>query len=424
MMDNAYYDVNAIRQAFEALQTTDDKGQLPLFFDGPGGSQVPKSVLQALIDYLGKCNSNMGGYAYAGIQTTKINQEARKQVGIWLNCPSDNVVFGLNSTSLMFMFARSIARTWQAGNNVVVSSIDHFSNVSSWTTACEECSAYGKPVSVRTIPLVADASRLDLSALDALIDQNTKLVAVSLASNVLGTKTDIHPIIAKARSVGALVVIDAVHAAVHQSVDVASLGCDLLFASSYKLGGSHLGMAYASNRVLGLQPYKVKPASDMLPSAWEQGTQSFEGQAAMIALVAYWAALSQKTPDTPLKDRLRHAYAIVEQHEQMLSELFLEYANNCSYIRLYGSQNPTGRTPTFAFNLIKNGSIIPPSHISQWLGFKNVALPHGNFYALDVARQLGLLKTGFLRAGFLHYTTPTEVMRLFELLEEYIQNET
>lgn len=414
------YDVYAIRQAFKALKTPDDKGQLPLFFDGPGGSQVPQSVLMALTDYLGKYNSNMGGYAYAGVKTAQINQTARKQVGLWLGCSPDNVVFGLNSTSLMFMFARSIARTWQAGDNVVVSDIDHYSNVSSWQTACQDCTENGRPVAVRSLPLIADGSRLDLDELEVLIDERTRLVAVSLASNVLGTKTDIAPIIKKAQSVGALVVIDAVHAAVHQLIDIKKLGCDLLFASSYKLGGSHLGMAYASDRVLGLTPYKVKPASDVPPYAWEQGTQSFEGQAAMIELVNYWASLAQDKKDIPLKERLRCAYDKVGQHEQKLSELFLQNAQNRSYIQLYGSKKATDRTPTFAFNLLKDGDILPPADVSFWLGQKNVALPHGNFYALDVAKKLGLSDTGFLRAGFLHYTTIDEVMQLFKLLDDYI----
>lgn len=413
------YDVYAIRQAFKALKTPDDKGQLPLFFDGPGGSQVPQSVLTALTDYLGKYNSNMGGYAYAGVKTAQINQTARKQVGIWLGCCPDNVVFGLNSTSLMFMFARSIARTWQAGDNVVVSAIDHYSNVSSWQTACQDCTENGRPVTVRTLPLVADGSRLDLDKLEDLIDERTKLVAVSLASNVLGTKTDIALIIKKAQSVGALVAIDAVHAAVHQSIDVGQLGCDLLFASSYKLGGSHLGMAYASDRVLGLTPYKVKPASDIPPYAWEQGTQSFEGQAAMIELVNYWASLAQKT-NAPLAECLKCAYDKVGWHERRLSELFLQNAQSRSYIQLYGSRQATDRTPTFAFNLLKEGDIVSPADVSFWLGQKNVALPHGNFYALDVAKKLGLFDTGFLRAGFLHYTTADEVMQLFKLLDDYM----
>lgn len=407
------YDPQTIRQQFLAFACPDEQGQFPIFFDGPGGSQVPKVVTDAMSDYLGKYHSNMGGLAEAGRRTTAINDKARQMAGLWLGCQPKQVVFGLNATSLMFQFSRVLARTWQAGDNIVVSQIDHFSNVSSWQSAAED-----KGVQVRRIPLTADGSSLDLSNLHLLIDERTRLVAVSLASNVIGTRTDIALVISRAKAVDAYVAIDAVHAIVHEKVNATQLGCDLLFASSYKLGGARLGMVCASQRVLDLPPYKVEPATDICPFAFEQGTQSFEAQAGFIALMDYWASLGGQDGD--MSTRLSYAYQVVQSYERSLSQAFLAYANERAYIRLYGKNSDDDRTPTFAFNIIKSGKLIPPADVSKWLGDRNVALPSGNFYALDVVRHLGLTECGFLRVGFLHYTTLDEIGRLFELLDEYV----
>ncbi|MFB2537986.1 aminotransferase class V-fold PLP-dependent enzyme [Acinetobacter sp. c3-l95] len=414
------YDVMAIRQQFAALDTTDEQGQMPLFLDGPGGSQIPKSVLDALIAYLSKYNSNLGGYADAGQRTIAINQQARQAAATWLNCAAKNMIFGLNSTSLMFQISRVVGKNWQAGDNIVLSSIDHFSNVSSWQSIAEE-----RGVEIRKLPLNQDGSALDFNNLSALIDSKTKLVAVSLASNVLGTKTPMQALIQHCQSVGALLCIDAVHAVVHELIDIHALQCDVLFASSYKLGGAHLGMAYLSDRVILLSPYKVEPATNLNPNAWEQGTQSFEAQAALIALVEYWANLAQYHPDfdasiSNLRQRLQWGYQAVQQHEQQLMQHFLAEAKKRAYFKLYGLNCFEQRTPTFAFNVFKNQQMILPSLVSQWFGEKNVALPSGNFYALDVVRHLDLLDTGFLRAGFLHYNTLAEVDQFFAYLDEYM----
>lgn len=409
------YNINKIREQFLAFSCKDEQGQTPIFFDGPGGSQVPKTVIKAMGDYLGCYNSNMGGHADAGKRTTAINLTARKMAGAWLGCPAEKVVFGLNSTSLMFQFSRVLSQNWQLGDNIVLSSIDHFSNVSSWQSAGTD-----KDVEIRHIPLTTDGSTLNLDTLNTLIDDNTRLVAVSLASNVLGTRTQINPIIERAKAVGAFIVVDAVHAIVHEKVNAVGLGCDLLFASSYKLGGAHLGMAYASDRVLNLPAYKVEPATKIRPFAFEQGTQSFEAQAGLIALIEYWANLSHLNGS--MNERLQRAYAVVQEYEKGLSELFLAHVNERPYIALYGKNCTSERTPTFAFNLINNGQLIDPAKVAKWFGDKNIALPSGNFYALDVVRHLNLVQTGFLRVGFLHYSTADEIYRLFELLDEYIQS--
>lgn len=409
------YDINAVRANFLGLSKPDDKGQLPLLLDGPGGSQLPKGVVDKMAEYLYHFNSNMGGFAHAGQVTAKTNANARQAVGAWLNAPANQLFFGLNATSLMFHTARTLAQKWQAGDNIVLSAIDHFSNVSSWQTAGAD-----KGVEVRTLPLTADGASLDLSTLDTLIDQKTRLVAVSLASNVLGTKVDIAPIVAAARKAGAVVVVDAVHAIVHECLDVVKLDCDVLFASAYKIGAGRLGICYMKPDVLATKPlYKVLPASDETPNAWETGTQSFEAQASIVALLDYWANLADDKTDD-LRENLIRAYAKVGAYETTLGQAFLDKVKARPYIRLYGKDTMDNRTPTFAFNLIKDGKIIDPKTVSEWLGQFNIALPSGNFYALDVVRKLGLVDCGFLRVGFLHYNSLAEIDRVFEKLDEFV----
>lgn len=409
------YDVAGIRQEFLGLAIRDEKGQLPLLFDGPGGSQLPKVVVDQMATYLYHFNSNLGGFAHAGRVTAQTNVQARQAVATWLNCSSDAVFFGLNATSLMFHVSRTLSQDWQAGDNIVLSQMDHFSHVSSWQRAAED-----RGVTVRKIPLVADGSALDLSTLDRLIDERTRLVAVSLASNVLGTKTDMAPIIAKAHAVGAIVSVDAVHAIVHELIDVTAMDCDVLFASAYKIGAARLGIGYMKPSLMHRSRfYKVEPATDALPNVWEQGTQSFEAQASIVALLKYWMALSDHEADND-RVRLTRAYERVVGHEMRLGQAFLQAVHERDYITLYGKADINHRTPTFAFNLFKDGQMIDPKQVSQWLGERNVALPSGNFYALDVVRHLDLVEAGFLRVGFLHYSTIDEIRQLFELLDEFV----
>lgn len=414
------YPIAHIRQAFLGLHKKDEQGQLPLFLDGPGGSQLPKAVVDSMADYLYHFNSNMGGFAHAGQVTQAVNLKARQAVGAWLNANPQQIFFGLNATSLMFHVARTLGQAWQAGDNIVLSSLEHFSNVSSWQAVAED-----KGVAIRTIALSDDGSDLDYTTLDGLIDNKTRLIAITLASNVLGTKVDIAPIVAYAKRVGAVVAVDAVHAIVHDCLDVEALGADVLFASAYKIGAGRLGICYMSEKLLNTQRlYKVEPATNDRPNAWETGTQSFEAQASMVALLAYWADLASfgegKTDD--LRSNLCRAYKLIKAHETKLAQAFLTHCQKRDYIRLYGKNSTDNRTPTFAFNLIKNGQIIDPKHVSTHFGKLNIALPCGNFYALDVARKLGLERLGFLRVGFLHYNSLDEVDRFFACLDGYIQN--
>lgn len=413
------YPIDQIRQQFLGLNQPDQKGQLPLLLDGPGGSQLPKSVVDSMANYLYHFNSNMGGFAHAGQVTQAVNAQARQAVGAWLNANPKQIFFGLNATSLMFHVARTLGQSWQAGDNIVLSALEHFSNVSSWQRSAED-----KGVDIYTIGLTDNGCDINWQTLDGLINDKTRLVAITLASNVLGTKVDIAPIVKRAKQVGAVVAVDGVHAIVHDCLDVAALGVDVLFASAYKIGAGRLGICYMSQALLDTKPlYKVEPASNDTPNAWETGTQSFEAQASIVALLDYWANLANYHQDgqtDDLRTNLCRAYQVVKAYESTLSAAFLAHCNKRDYIQLYGKTTQDNRTPTFAFNLLKDGQILDPKSISQWFGRQNIALPCGNFYALDVARKLGLEQTGFLRAGFLHYNTIGEIDRLFDGLDEYV----
>lgn len=209
--------------------------------------------------------------------------------------------------------------------------------------------------------------------------------------------------------------IDAVHAIVHEKIDVTRLGCDIAFASAYKMGGGHLGMCYLAEDIINQKPYKVAPATDASPMAWEQGTQSFEAQASLVALIEYWARLSGNTDDIPTA--LAKSYRLVSDYERKLSERFLAQVNKRDYITLYGKNSSEGRTPTFAFNVYKDGQLIDPVAVSAWFGERNAALPAGHFYAQKVADKFA---PSFLRAGFVHYSHQKEIDVLFDLLDDYL----
>ncbi|WP_274584705.1 cysteine desulfurase-like protein [Neisseria leonii] len=416
----ADYPIEAVRAQFPALTHADEAGRLPILFDAPGGSQVPRSVTEAVCRYLGLSNSNLGGYAAAGRETQAVNSAARQMAALWLGAQAEEIVFGLNSTGLMFQISRAVAKTWQRGDNIIVSAIDHYSHVSSWQSAAEDCG-----VEVRTLPLRADGADLDYGRLNDLADGRTRLMAYSLASNVLGTLTDSTPFRQTAARTGALISIDAVHAAVHRLIDVRDLDCDFLFASAYKLGGPHLGMMFAkAGHLRRLTPYKVEPATEAVPQRWEQGTQSFEAQAGFIALMDYWQNLAQfadgADSDGLPRRRLRAAYGRVQAYEAHLSSLILQHIRARPFIRLYGKDTAAGRTPTFAFNIETPSGILPPQAVSRWFGERNVAVGSGNFYALGVVRHFGIGQQGLLRMGCLHYHTEEEIGRFFALLDECV----
>ncbi|WP_105166688.1 cysteine desulfurase-like protein [Pseudoalteromonas sp. T1lg23B] len=406
-------ELTQLRRQFPALMQQVN-GQSPIFLDGPGGSQVPQSVLSAMSAYLGYFNSNLGGAFFSSEKTVSLMDNARQAVADLLNAPSkEQIVFGANMTSLTFSFSRAISRQWQAGDEVIVTNADHYSNVSSWRLAAED-----KGATVNAVRINEDDCTLDLDHYKSLLNENTKLVAVTYASNTTGSINDIKQIVELAHQVGALVYVDAVHYAPHELVDVQALGCDFLACSAYKFFGPHVGIVYGKREHLeGFTPYKVEPAKDVIPGRWETGTQSFEGLAGVVAAIDYIASLSGMTEDTPRRERLAEAFAKTKQHEMALSDYFLTRLAQLPQISLFGIADKARlaeRTPTFALTF----KDIEPRAVSEFLAKQHMCVWDGNFYAQGLCEQLGVMdKGGVVRIGCMHYNTIDELNRLFNAFE-------
>jgi cysteine desulfurase family protein (TIGR01976 family) len=397
------------RAQFSAL-TQHYNDQPVIFFDGPGGSQVSRGVLEKMTDYLGKYNANLGGHYFSSHVTGEVMNNARESVRALLNAPTpDNIIFGMNMTSLTFHLSRIISRHWQAGDEIIVTELDHYANVSSWQQAAND-----KQVTVHQIPLQQADCSLDVARLCEQITAKTRLVAVTYASNVTGSIVDIKTITEAAHRVGAQVYVDAVHYAPHNLIDVQTLGCDFLVCSAYKFFGPHIGMAYIAPQWLQrLQPYKVEPATDVGPGRFETGTQSFEGLAGVTAAVDYLAQWG--TPGASLRERLQESFADYHRHEENLCRYFLQRLQQIDDVQLYGSPQADcqRRTPTFALTFKRHA----PEQVARRLGRHNICVGSGHFYAQGLIQRLNLQDSGgVLRIGMMHYNTLQEIDTLFELL--------
>lgn len=404
---------NLVRAQFSALQQT-YKNMPVVFLDGPGGSQVPQSVLEAMNAYLGFFNSNLGGHYFSSQQTTDLMKDARYYAAALVNAESgDNIVFGANMTSLTFQLSRAISRDWQVGDEVIVTALDHYSNVSSWQQAAED-----KGALVHQARIDEQDCSLDVEHLLSLINPNTKLVALTYASNTTGSIVDVKRVVDAAHQVGAMVYVDAVHYAPHHLVDVQELGCDFLACSAYKFFGPHVGIAYVAPKWLQeLKPYKVEPATNLGPGRFETGTQSFEGLAGVIAAVKYLSQWGEH--EASLRERLVLSYQQFNQHESAISERFLSRLAELEGVKLWGKAeaNSELRTPTFALTFDDHS----PEDIARKLGEQNICVWNGHFYALGLVRQLGLQESGgVVRIGFMHYNTLQEVDSLFDELKRIL----
>ncbi|UTV29715.1 cysteine desulfurase-like protein [Photobacterium atrarenae] len=405
----------AVRDAFPALnQKVND--QPVYFFDGPGGSQVPTPVLDAMTDYLGHYNSNLGGAFFSSEKTVDVVAQARSAAQALLGAPSaENIVFGANMTSLTFQLSRAISRDWQAGDEIIVTALEHYSNVSSWQQAAEDRGAVVHQVRVNEVDCT-----LDYDHLISLLSPKTRLVAVTHASNTTGSLVDVQRVIEAAHQVGAQVYIDAVHYVPHALVDVQALDCDFLACSAYKFFGPHVGIAYIAPQWLHtLRPYKVEPATNQGPGRFETGTQSFEALAGFTAAVEYLAQWGEA--GTGLRQRLQQSYAQYQQHEAELSRHFLACVAQYQNIRLYGiteTERLHERTPTFAIRI--DG--VTPGDVAVHLGKQNMCVWNGHFYAQGLCEQLGVMDDGgVIRIGLMHYNTTAEIDQLFAAMAPFLQ---
>ena len=379
-MSAVAFDVAGVRERFSALAR-----QLVLF-DGPGGSQVPDEVIDAISSYLRSSNANVSGPYETSRQTEALVDEARGAGGDFLGCLPEEVVFGANMTTLNFALTRTVGRELRPGDEIVVTQLDHDGNVSPWLEL-----AHDLDLTVR-FAAIRDDTTLDLDDLAAQLSDRTRVVAYPWASNAVGTLVDVARVAALAHEAGALAWVDAVHYAPHGPIDVAAAGIDVLLCSPYKFFGPHLGLAFARAELLERwRPYKVRPAAEIpLGHRFETGTLPHELLAGFVAAVRYVESIG---------------YQAILAHERELGERFLAgLPESCS---LYGVPTMDGRVPTFCFNV--DG--LSPMEAATRLGDRGLAVWRGNYYAVEVMKRLGLPE-GAVRAGMLHYNTVEEVDRL------------
>ena len=416
-------DVAVLRDHFPALARNVD-GQPVAYLDGPGGTQVPRQCIDAMTAYLERSNANHGGAFAASVETDALLAEVHAAGADFLGAhDSDEIVFGPNMTSLTFAVSRSLGRDLRPGDEIVVSRLDHDANVAPWLAVAEDRGA-----TVRWLELSGDRATLDLDRLDRVVSERTKIVAVGLASNALGTVTDVGRVIEAAHAVDAVAYVDAVHAAPHLPIDVATLRVDLLVVSPYKFFAPHLGMLYGRRELLErLTAYRVRPAGDALPGKWEVGTQSHESLAGLLGTFGYLERVGAAyggvgTADGGAPDdrrqRLRAAMAAIHSHERGLSLAALERLASVPGIEIHGLADPARvaeRVPTFSVTLPGHH----PRAIAEHLATRAISTWDGDFYAWELVRALGLDDAGgLLRIGIVHYNTVEEIDRLVQGLRE------
>ena len=407
-----------IRSRFPAL----DAGAV--FFDGPGGTQVPQAVIDALSAYYCSANANEHGLFATSRRSDEIIKSARQAMADFINARSaSEIVFGANMTTLTFQLTRALSRRLQPGDEVLVTRLDHDANIAPWLYLQEQGAV------IRWLEFDPLDCTLDLSVLEKVINKKTKIVAVGYASNAFGTISDVPRIIAAAKKVGALTFIDVVHYAPHRALDVQALDCDFLACSPYKFYGPHAGVLYGKMEILAeLTPYKVRPASEHIPDCFETGTKNHEGLAGVEAAIDFlsWLGKEYGQADNPAfagftpgrRRFLKQALAVIRNHESRLFLDLLAGMRKIPGICLYGITDPeriAERTPTLSFTLAGKA----PAEIARLLGEQRIYVWEGNYYAWEAMRFLGLEeKGGAVRAGLCLYNTGDEVTCFLEVLQK------
>ncbi|MBL8056433.1 MAG: cysteine desulfurase-like protein [Anaerolineales bacterium] len=417
------FDIHAVRAQFPALASD------AVYFDNPGGTQVPRRVVERMADYLVRCNANHGGAFPTSVQSDAILEAAHAAMADLLNCRPDEVVFGPNMTTLTLHVSRSLARRLQPGDEIVVTRLDHDANIAPWLLVAEDRGAV-----IRWVDLHEADCTLRMEDFQALIGPRTKIVAVGYASNAVGTINDVAAVVRLAHAVGALVYVDAVQFAPHGVIDVQALECDFLACSPYKFFGPHAGVLYGRRELLEALPaYKVRPATDEPPGKWETGTQNHEGQAGVLGAVEYleWLGAEDQsqalTPnlqalvtrnDPERRRRLVRGLALLADYERTLGARLVAGLQTLPGLTIYGITDPARfdqRVPTVSFTVAG----WHPRRIAEQLAEHAIYVWDGNYYALAVAERLGVqAQGGMVRVGLAHYNTAEEVDRLITVLGE------
>lgn len=418
-------DVETVRAAFPALALK-DRGLPRLYLDNPAGTQVPRTVVDAMADCLLEANANIGGMFETSRRADAVVADARAAMADFLNAPSaGEIVFGQNMTSLTLHLSRSIGRAFRPGDEIVLTRMDHDANVQPWLLMARD-----HDLVVRWLDFDPERFEFNLSDLDDLLGDRTRLVCIGGASNLLGTLNDVAAICRHARAAGAWTYVDAVQSVPHVSTDVQALRCDFLVCSAYKFFGPHQGILWGRRDILAeLEPYKVRPAPDELPWRFEPGTQSHEGIAGVRAAVDYLARLGtvteagvtgQVATATPRGAQLQRGMRAVFQYEQSLSARLVDGLQSLPGIRVLGVTARDGlarRVPTVSFVHDR----VPPATLAESLAARNIFVWSGHNYAVEAARRLGVLdRGGVLRVGPVHYNTVAEIDAFLNALEDLL----
>jgi cysteine desulfurase family protein (TIGR01976 family) len=408
------FDITWIRSQFPALSQTVN-GHPAAFLDGPGGTQVPQRVIDAISGYLRHSNANTCGAYATSRRTDAIIAEARGAMADFLGCDADEVVFGPNMTTVTFALSRSIGRELGPGDEIVVTHLDHDADVSTWRSLEE------RGVTLRFVDIHEEDCTLDMQDLARKINSKTKLVAVGYASNAVGTINNVKEVARLAHAVGAMAFIDAVHYGPHGLIDVRSLDCDFLACSTYKFFGPHMGVLYGKREHLKrLQPYKLRALTNDVPNRWEMGTLNHECIAGITACVAYLADVGKHLDGSATNRRaaIKSAFEGIQVYERALAARMIKGLLTIPNLKFYGITDPqrlAHRTPTFAVRI----QGYTPLELASKLGDRGFFTWDGNYYALNLTERLDVEKNGgFLRIGLVHYNTIEEVDGVVAALRE------
>jgi cysteine desulfurase family protein (TIGR01976 family) len=431
----------AIRSYFPALERAHNN-QPVAYFDGPGGTQVPRQVVEAMADYLYHHNANTHWAYPTSEETDAAIENARQVCAEFLNASPDEIAFGANMTTLTFHLSRALGVNYGAGDEIIVTELDHHANVAPWQRLAVE-----RGLTVRTVKMIPETGRLDWDDFERSISGRTKLIAVGAASNALGTINDVARAVRAAREVGAQILVDAVHYVPHALADVRALDCDFLTMSAYKFYGPHIGVLFCKRELLDAIDFpKLIPAPDVGPERVETGTQNQEGMVGTAAAIDFLASLAvdrffdgidatgiarrrdlstSATADAfadpafaiaalSRRSRLRTVYDQLHARSFELVQRLWQGLSSIKHVRVYGPSPTEPRTPTVSFTI----EGVASTEVARRLAATGLFLSHGDFYAATVIERLGLVPEGLVRAGCACYTTADEIERLIEAVEQ------
>lgn len=402
------YPVNQIRNQFPSLKRT-HYGLPAVYFDGPGGSQVVQGSIDAIVTYMSNGGANLHGQFPTSRETENYILEARDIVADLLGARPEEVAFGQNATSLAFSIARAVSETWNPGDEIVLTEMDHPANIDSWLTAAKD-----KGVNIRWIEVDTETYTLDLSNLDSIINEKTRLVAVTLASNAIGTISNVKKISQHAKKVGAILALDAVHAVPHFAIDREKLGADIILCSAYKFFGPHIGISVIRKELFeSLKTYKVGPSPTKIPDKLETGTQNFSGISAIKPAIEFIEKLGD---GSSRRERILSGYERIGKYENHLANLIRDGLSNIKGVKIFQAPERIASTPTIAFCV---EGISPTDFCRKLAEEYAIFTADGHFYATRLADRLDVLdKGGWIRAGISPYNTIEEVERFISAVKQ------